>query len=161
MRIALGADHAGVALKDHLATHLRGLGLDVIDLGTQGGASVDYPDYAVAVGQAILDGRADRGLLVCGTGQGMAMAANKIPGLRCGVATDPVSARMIVEHNDAHVLALGARVVGSGLAELLVEAFVGAEFAGGRHARRVDKLRVLDASLVPAGGTMRISTQEE
>lgn len=161
MRVALGADHAGHSLKDDLAAHLRGAGHQVFDLGTSGPSSVDYPDFAVAVCQAVLDGRADRGVLVCGTGQGMAMAANKVPGIRAGVASEPFSAQMIVEHNDAQVLCLGARVVGVGVAQGMVDAFVHAIFQGGRHLRRVDKLRVLDASLTPAGGTMRIQTQEE
>jgi ribose 5-phosphate isomerase B len=140
MRIALGADHGGVDLKDSLAQHLRDAGHSVADLGTHGGESVDYPDFGRAVAEAIAGGTADRGILVCGTGQGMAMTANKVRGVRAGVVSDTFSARMIVEHNNAQVLSLGARVVGPGLAETIVDAFLSASFEGGRHARRVGKI---------------------
>jgi ribose 5-phosphate isomerase B len=140
VRIALGADHAGVSLKDQLAAWLQEGGHDVADLGTRSGASVDYPDFARAVAERVAAGAAERGILVCGTGQGMAMTANKVPGVRAGVCLDPFSARMIVEHNDAQVLCLGARVVGGGLAETIVAAFLGAKYEGGRHARRVAKI---------------------
>jgi len=140
MRIALGADHGGVDLKDHLAKRLSELGHQVSDLGTQGGDSVDYPDYARQVAESVSAGTADRGILVCGTGQGMAITANKVKQVRAGVVSDPFSARMIVEHNNAQVLCLGARVIGQGLADTIVDAFLGAEFEGGRHARRVAKI---------------------
>jgi ribose 5-phosphate isomerase B len=140
MRIAFGADHGGVALKDILAARLRDAGHTVSDLGTHGGDSVDYPDFGRAVAEAVASGAADRGILVCGTGQGMAMTANKIPGVRAGVVSDAFSARMIVEHNNAQILSLGARVVGQSLAETLVDAFMAASFEGGRHARRVGKI---------------------
>ncbi len=140
MRIALGADHGGVDLKDILAARLRDAGHTVSDLGTHGGDSVDYPDFGRAVAEAVAKGAADRGILVCGTGQGMAMTANKVPGVRAGVVSDAFSARMIVEHNNAQILSLGARVVGQSLAETLVDAFIGASFEGGRHARRVSKI---------------------
>ena len=140
MRIAMGADHGGVGLKDDLAEQLRGQGHEVLDLGTNGSDSVDYPDFAHQVAQAILDDRADRGILVCGTGQGMAMAANKVPGVRAGVVSDTFSARMIAEHNDARILCLGARVVGPSLASEIVASYLGASFEGGRHARRVGKI---------------------
>jgi len=140
MRIAFGADHGGVALKDSLADRLRDAGHTVSDLGTHGGDSVDYPDFGRAVAEAVASGAADRGILVCGTGQGMAMTANKVPGVRAGVVSDTFSARMIVEHNNAQILSLGARVIGQSLAEALVDAFMAASFEGGRHARRVSKI---------------------
>jgi ribose 5-phosphate isomerase B len=140
MRIALGADHGGVELKDILAERLRHAGHSVSDLGTKGDASVDYPDFGRAVAEAVASGAAERGILVCGTGQGMAMTANKVPGVRAGVVSDSFSARMIVEHNNAQIMSLGARVVGQSLAETLVDAFLAASFEGGRHARRVGKI---------------------
>jgi len=140
MRIALAADHGGVDLKADLANRLRAAGHDVTDLGTDGSTSVDYPDFAHAVTGAVLAGDVDRGMLVCGTGQGMAMSANKVHGIRAGVCSDPFSARMIAEHNNAQVLCLGARVLGTELAWAVASAFVGATFEGGRHQRRVDKM---------------------
>jgi len=141
MRVVLAADHGGVELKDHLAQRLRDLGHSVEDLGTHGEDSVDYPDFAHAVAGSISRESADRGILVCGTGQGMAMSANKVDGVRAGVVSDVFSARMIVEHNNAQVLCLGARVLGVSLAESLVDAFLGARFEGGRHERRVGKIQ--------------------
>ena len=140
MRIALGADHGGVDLKDILTARLRDAGHTVSDLGTHGVESVDYPDFGRLVAEAVASGAADRGILVCGTGQGMAMTANKVPGVRAGVVSDAFSARMIVEHNNAQVLSLGARVVGQSFAETLVDTFMAASFEGGRHARRVSKI---------------------
>ena len=140
MRIAMGADHGGVALKDSLAERLRAAGHEVTDLGTRGLDSVDYPDFGRAVAEAIAEGSADRGILVCGTGQGMAMTANKVPGIRAGVVSDAFSARMIVEHNNAQIVSLGARVVGPSLAEVIVDSFLSAQFEGGRHERRVNKI---------------------
>ncbi|MBJ93829.1 MAG: ribose 5-phosphate isomerase B [Rickettsiales bacterium] len=140
MRIALASDHGGIELKEQLAAHLRQRGLDVEDLGTQGSQSVDYPDFAHAVARQVAGGHAERGILVCGTGQGMAMAANRVPGIRAGVVSDVFSARMIVEHNNAQVLCLGARILGPSLAVELVDAFLSASFEGGRHERRVLKI---------------------
>ena len=140
MRIALGADHGGYGLKDALAVELRAQGHDVIDLGTNDSTSVDYPDYAHQDARQVADGAVDRGILVCGTGQGMAMAANKVPGVRAGVVSDTFSARMIAEHNDARILCLGARVIGPSLASDIVAAYLGASFEGGRHSRRVGKI---------------------
>jgi len=140
MRIALGADHGGVELKDSLVKRLEAAGHEVSDLGTHGSDSVDYPDYGRAVAEAVAGGDADRGILVCGTGQGMAMTANKVSGIRAGVVSDVFSARMIVEHNNAQVVSIGARVVGPSLAEMIVDAFLSASFEGGRHARRVAKI---------------------
>jgi ribose 5-phosphate isomerase B len=140
MKIAMGADHGGFGLKDELAARLQSQGHEVIDLGTNGSASVDYPDFAHAVAEQVAAGTADRGILVCGTGQGMAMAANKVPGVRAGVVSDTFSARMIAEHNDARILCIGARVVGASLAADIVDSYLGASFEGGRHTRRVGKI---------------------
>jgi ribose 5-phosphate isomerase B len=142
--VALGADHAGFPLKEDLKTWLIARGYDVVDLGTQSAESVDYPDFAVGVGSAITTGKADRGVLVCGTGIGMAMAANKVPGVRAAACIDAFSARMSREHNDANILALGARITARDAAIEILEIWLGAEFAGGRHARRVEKILALD-----------------
>lgn len=140
MRISIAADHGGVEMKDAIAVHLRGIGHEVDDCGSHGTTSVDYPDFAKAVATKVQIGDSARGILVCGTGQGMCMAANKVPGVRAGVVADTFSAQMIAEHNDARVLCLGARVVGPSLAIAIVDSYLGAEFEGGRHARRVAKI---------------------
>ena len=140
MKLALGADHGGVGLKDDLVRKLREAGHEVEDHGTHGTDSVDYPQFARAVAEAVRDGVAERGILVCGTGQGVNMTANKVPGVRAGVVADTFSARMIMEHNDARVLCLGARVVGAGLAWDIVQEYLAASFEGGRHARRVAQI---------------------
>jgi ribose 5-phosphate isomerase B len=142
--VALGADHAGFPLKEDLKTWLISRGYDVVDLGTQSAESVDYPDFAVEVGNAVVAGKADRGVLVCGTGIGMSMAANKVPGIRAAACSDAYTARMSREHNDANVLALGARITSREAAIEIVEIWLAAEFTGGRHARRVDKIVALD-----------------
>jgi ribose 5-phosphate isomerase B len=146
MVVAVGADHAGVALKDSLVVYLRARGVEVVDFGTHGPASVDYPDFAVQVARAVAGRRADSGLLVCGTGQGMAMAANKIAGVRAAVVAEPFSAAMTRAHNDANVLCIGARVVGGGVAEAILDAWLATPFEGGRHARRVGGIVALDAA---------------
>ncbi|MEW6777769.1 MAG: ribose 5-phosphate isomerase B [Bdellovibrionota bacterium] len=140
MKIALGADHAGYELKNEIARHLRRLGHQVEDLGTNSPDSVDYPDYAKDVGRKVARGVAERGILVCGTGQGMCMTANKIPGVRAGVVSDLFSAQMIRAHNDANVLCLGARVTPPEKVREIVEAFLSTAFEGGRHERRVGKI---------------------
>jgi ribose 5-phosphate isomerase B len=142
--VALGADHAGFPLKEDLKGWLISRGFDVVDLGTQTTESVDYPDFAIAVGGAITAGKADRGVLVCGTGIGMAMAANKVPGARAAACSDAYTARMSREHNDANILALGARITSREAAIEILEVWLNAEFAGGRHARRVEKVVALD-----------------
>ena len=144
MRIAIGADHAGVTLKDQLKQWLIERGDTVDDLGTYTADSVDYPDYAAAVGHAVADGRADRGLLVCGSGIGMAMAANKIPGIRAAAVVDEASARLSREHNDANVLTLGARLTAVDEARELLRIFLVTEYQGGRHQLRIDKMSALD-----------------
>lgn len=139
-RIVVGADHAGLPLKQPLVAWLRERGWDVDDLGTHDAASVDYPDYAHRVASAIAAGEHSLGLLVCGSGVGMSIGANRHAGVRAVVCSEPYSAAMARAHNDANVLCLGARVVGVGLAETILAAFLHGAFEGGRHARRVAKL---------------------
>jgi ribose 5-phosphate isomerase B len=145
MRIALGADHAGVALKDDVKRLLDARGIAYEDFGTHSTESVDYPDFAAKVAHAVAEGRFDRGILVCGTGIGMAIAANKVHGVRAAPVVDEESARLMREHNDANVLALGARVTIADTAHRLVNAFLDTPFAGGRHQRRIDKITALDS----------------
>lgn len=156
MKIIMASDHAGLALKQELAAHLRQQGLDVEDIGTHTPDSVDYPVFGERAARAVARGEGDRAILVCGTGQGIGMAANKVPGVRCAIVSDTFSARMSREHNDANALALGARVVGTGLAEEIVDVWISTEFLAGRHARRVDLLDAIDAAAgaVTATGTV-------
>jgi len=142
--VGLGADHAGFPLKEDLKAWLITRGYDVVDFGTQSADAVDYPDYAAAVASAVTAGKADFGVLVCGTGIGMAIAANKLPGIRAAACSDAYTARMSREHNDANILALGARITGRDAAIEILETWLAAAFAGGRHARRVDKIVALD-----------------
>lgn len=143
MKWYAGADHAGYELKQKLVAMLRELGDEVEDLGTTSLDSVDYPDFAEAVAHKVVEDRDTYGLLICGTGIGIAMAANKIPGARAAVVTDSFTAQATRAHNDANIIALGARVVGPGVAEEAVRMFRATEFEGGRHQRRVDKLDAL------------------
>jgi ribose 5-phosphate isomerase B len=138
--IALGSDHAGVALKAILREALDAEGYPTLDLGADGSESVDYPDFAIAVAEAVTEGRARFGVLVCGTGIGISIAANRNPGIRCALVHDVTGARLSREHNDANVLALGARVIGPEVALDALRAFLSTPFAGGRHERRVKKL---------------------
>lgn len=145
MRIAVGADHAGFELKEKLLEVVRAAGHEAIDLGTHSTASVDYPDYAKAVGLAVREGRADRGLLLCGSGVGASVAINKIPGIRAGLCHDSYSAHQGVEHDDMNVLVLGARVIGLELAKELVGDFLRANFTHEeRHLRRLGKVKALE-----------------
>jgi len=144
LRLALGADHAGFRLKDAVARHLTSRGHLVSDHGTNTPDSVDYPDYAARVGAAITSGQADLGICVCGSGTGISIAANKLHGIRAANCTTELAARMAREHNDANVLCLGERFVGEGLALAIVDAFLEARFAGGRHQTRVTKISALD-----------------
>ena len=144
MRVALGADHAGVHLKSAVRSLLESRGIEVHDAGTVSEDSVDYPDYAVKVGTSVARGDVDRGILVCGTGIGMAIAANKIDGVRAAPVVDLDSARLAREHNDANVLALGARVASPDTALEIVSTFLDTPFAGGRHQRRIDKIAALE-----------------
>jgi ribose 5-phosphate isomerase B len=150
MVIALGADHAGFRLKEDLKGWLVERGHSVLDVGTHGEASVDYPDYATAVGEAVVSRRADRGVLVCGAGIGMAIAANKIPGIRAAACAEPYTARLSREHNDTNVLALGARITAPAAAARVLETWLGAAFEGGRHQRRLDKLTAVERNHAPA-----------
>ncbi|MEA4902726.1 ribose 5-phosphate isomerase B [Desulfitobacterium sp.] len=144
MKIALGADHGGFELKNEILTHLKEQGIEVLDLGTNSKESVDYPEFGFKVGKAVLRGDADLGIVICGTGLGISMAANKIPGIRAALCTETYSARMSREHNNANVLALGGRVTGVGLAMDIVDIFIKTPFAGGRHARRVNLLTSIE-----------------
>jgi ribose 5-phosphate isomerase B len=138
--VALAADHAGFPLKEILKDELRALGYAVLDLGTNGPESVDYPDFGHALAEALVDGRATRGVLCCGTGIGISMAANKHAGIRAALCHDVTTARLSREHNDANVLALGARIVGSEVAKDCLRAFLETPFGAGRHAGRVAKI---------------------
>jgi len=146
MRIALAADHAGFELKRELVGYLGGLGHTIIDLGTNSEAPVDYPDYAEALGKAVLAGTVERGILLCGSGVGASVAANKLKGIRAGLCHDTYSAHQGVEHDDMNVLVLGARVIGPALSNELANAFVHATFSGEeRHVRRLNKVKELEA----------------
>lgn len=138
--IALGADHAGYGLKEALKAWLINHGYQVLDLGTHSTESVDYPDYAALVAESLADHKVERGLLICGTGIGMSMAANKVPGVRAALCADLYTARMSREHNDANVLVLGGRLMGADMATDILQAWLQTEFAAGRHARRVEKI---------------------
>ena len=144
-RIAIGSDHAGYELKSHFVERLRTQGHDVLDLGTDSTEPVDYPIYCAAVARAVRDGAADLGIVLGGSGQGEPLAANKVRGARAALCNDLYTARMARAHNDANVLSIGARVVGVGLAEEILDTFVATEFEGGRHARRVAQLAELEA----------------
>ena len=140
MRIAIASDHAAWELRAALADWLRGEGHEVLDLGTDGPASVDYPDFGLALGKAIADGSADRGIALCGSGIGISIAANRVAAARCALVSEPVSARLAREHNDANVIAMGARLIGPEMAKACIAAFLATDFGGDRHQRRVDKL---------------------
>ncbi len=147
MKVALGSDHAGYAGKEAAKAVLDRLGIAYEDFGAQSGAeSVDYPDYAQAVGEAVVKRQADCGLLFCGTGIGIGIAANKIPGIRAAVVHDVETARLAREHNDANILAMGVRNANSELLPAVIETFLTTTFAGGRHARRIEKIAALEAS---------------
>ena len=145
MRIAIGSDHAGFEMKENLAALLRQLGHQVVDVGTHSTDPVDYPDYAEALGKVLLAGMADRGVLVCGSGVGASVAANKLPGIRAGLCHDTYSAHQGVEHDDMNVLVMGARVIGPELARELMKAYLEADFTGEeRHRLRMKKVQALE-----------------
>lgn len=144
MKIAIGADHAGFALKEELRATLQAKGLEIKDFGTHSPESTDYPDYASAVGHAVAREGFDRGILVCSTGVGMSMAANKIHGIRAALAFNDDEVALTRQHNDANVLAIGARYMNRQQAEHLIDVFLTTEFLGGRHQRRVDKIMDLE-----------------
>lgn len=145
MKIAIGCDHAGPALKAEILAHLDEKGIEYIDMGIQEGEKVDYPDKAKEVCEKITSGECDLAVLICGTGIGMSMSANKIKGIRAACCSDYFSAKYTRAHNDANVLCIGARVVGAGLAVELVDVFLETQFEGGRHQRRVDKIAAIEA----------------
>ncbi|UWG97193.1 ribose 5-phosphate isomerase B [Dehalobacter sp. DCM] len=138
MKIALGADHAGYSLKECIKGYLTEKGYEIVDCGTDSETSVDYPEYGFCTAKTVMDGKADCGILVCGTGIGISIAANKVKGIRAALCTDSYMAKMAREHNNANILALGARVIGQGVALDIVDAFLTTSFAGWKHARRID-----------------------
>jgi ribose 5-phosphate isomerase B len=144
MRVAIGSDHRGFEVKRRIATLLQRLGHEVSDYGTQSGDSVDYPDFAFQVAKAVSEGRADRGILVCGTGIGMCIAANKVHGVRAAPCHDSITAEMSRRHNDANVLCLSADLLGEELIDRMVRIWLETEFEGGRHARRVEKIQRIE-----------------
>jgi ribose 5-phosphate isomerase B len=144
MKIAIGSDHAGFALKEQLRDRLRSEGHEVMDLGTSSTESTDYPDYAAAVGHAVRDGVVEKGVLVCSSGVGMSIAANKVKGVRAALGTNADEVSYVRKHNDANVLAIGAKYTEPALAGELVDVFLATAFEGGRHARRVEKIRILE-----------------
>lgn len=146
-KIVLSSDHAAIDMRKAIVAHLEERGFEPVDLGPQSAESTHYPDRGAQAARQVAAGECALGIVLCGTGQGIMMAANKIKGIRCGVCSDAFSARMIRQHNDANMLALGARVIGVGLALDIVDAFLDAGFEGGRHATRVEMIKALDGSV--------------
>ncbi len=146
MKVAVGSDHAGFALKGHVAALLGRLGHEVLDLGTDSEEPVDYPIYCAAVGRAVAGGAADRGIVIGGSGQGEQISANKVPGVRAALCNDLYTARMARAHNDANVLSLGGRIVATGLADEIVDLWLATPYEGGRHQRRLDQIAALEAN---------------
>lgn len=144
MKLLMGSDHGGIHLKKHLAAYLTGKGYEIIDVGTDTEESCDYPDFAAKLCGELVKGTADKGILVCGTGIGISIAANKCKGIRAAVCNDVYNARMSRMHNDANVLCMGERTIGVGTAELIVDTWLSTEFEGGRHVRRVAKIMDLE-----------------
>lgn len=145
MKVAIACDHAALELKNAVKKHLTDRGFEVVDFGINEPGSVDYPDYALPVAEAVASGKADKGILICGTGIGMSICANKVKGIRCALCSDTFSARATREHNDANVLAFGERVVGGGLALDIVDAFLDTPFSNAeRHVKRIDKITAIE-----------------
>ena len=140
MKIAIGNDHAAVEMKQEIAAYLRELGHEVVDYGTNSSASCNYPEYGEKVGRAVAAQEADCGVLICGTGVGISIAANKVPGVRAAVCSEPTTARLVKQHNNANIIAFGARIVGTEAARDIVKAYLDAEFLGGRHQTRIDMI---------------------
>ncbi|MFD1359286.1 ribose 5-phosphate isomerase B [Fictibacillus halophilus] len=140
MKVAIGSDHAGVELRKEIIAMIEELGMEVEDVGCECTTSVDYPDYAIPVAEKVANGEADRGILICGTGIGMSIAANKVKGIRCALVHDLFSAKATRQHNDSNVLAMGERVIGPGLALEIAKVWLTTEYEGGRHGRRVGKI---------------------
>lgn len=144
MKIVIGSDHAGLSLKKQIINHLEEQGHEVIDVGTNDGSSVDYPDFGLKVAEEVSTGDYDRGIVICGTGIGISIAANKVKGIRCAMVSDTFSAEMCRAHNDANMIGFGERVVGLGLATKIVDVFLKTEFEGGRHERRVNIIKEIE-----------------
>ena len=140
MKISIGCDHGGYALKEHVKAYLEEKGHEILDCGTYSTESCDYPDFGNAAAQAVADGKCERGIVICTTGIGISIAANKVRGVRCALCSETLSAEMTRRHNDANMLAMGAGLTGKNMAERIVDVFLATEFEGGRHQRRVDKL---------------------
>lgn len=145
MKIAIGNDHAAPEMKFELMKYLEDKGYEVVNYGTDTDESVDYPDYGEMVANAVAAGEADKGVLICGTGIGISLAANKVHGIRAAVCSEPKSAALSVQHNNANIICFGARIVDTDMAKQILDAFFGAEFEGGRHQRRVDKIMAIEA----------------
>ena len=144
MKVAIAADHGGYSLKEEIRELLNELGHEAYDFGTNSMESVDYPDYALPVAEGVADGHFDRGILICGTGLGMSIAANKVPGVRAVVVHDTFSAKATRQHNNSNVLAIGGRVIGAGLAQEIVTVWLQTEFEGGRHSNRINKISEIE-----------------
>lgn len=144
MKIAIGNDHAAVELKEEIAKHLNERGIETVDFGAKRGERCDYPVSGYQTAQAVVSGQADAGIVICGTGIGISIAANKVDGIRCCVCSEPYSAKLSKQHNNANMLAFGARVVGEELAKMIVDAWLDAEFEGGRHQPRVEMLAAIE-----------------
>ena len=140
MNLSMGCDHGGYALKEQLKTYLEGQGHTIVDCGTHSAESCDYPDFGAAAARAVAEGRCERGIVICTTGIGISITANKVKGIRCALCGDPLAAEMTRRHNDANMLALGAGITGPLMARQIVTAFLTHEFEGGRHQRRIDKM---------------------
>jgi ribose 5-phosphate isomerase B len=161
MRVVLGSDHAGFEMKQNLLAHVKAMGHQVLDVGTNSTSPADYPDISEALGMAIVNKQADRGILICGSGVGAVIAVNKIPGIRASVCHDCYSAHQGVEHDDMNVLVLGARVIAAELAQDIVWLYLGAEFSGQeRHMRRLDKLKKLESRFLKKPGAIKKRRRE-
>lgn len=143
-KVAFGCDHIGFLLKEDIVLHLQERGIEVLDKGTWSAERTDYPRYASAVAQAVIDGEVDGGVLICGTGVGIAITANKFPGIRAVVCSEPYSARLSRQHNNTNILAFGSRVVGVALAKMIVDSWLDADFEGGRHQTRVEAITAIE-----------------
>ena len=150
MKIAIGNDHVAVELKNHITKYVEAKGYTVVNFGTDSSESCDYPIYGEKVARAVASGECDLGILICGTGIGISLAANKVKGIRAAVCSEPYSARLTRQHNNANIIAFGARVVGQAMAEMIVDEFLNAEYEGGRHQRRVDQIMAIEAGTFEA-----------
>lgn len=146
-KIAIASDHGGIELKEDIKIFLKGRGFDVLDMGTNGNESVDYPDYGVPLSEKVSQGKLEKGILICGTGIGMSIVANKFPNVRAALVNDVYSAKMAKEHNDANILVIGGRVAGKGLAREMVKTWLEAKFEGGRHQKRLDKIKEIEKGM--------------